>query len=207
MKSLHEELVVQQPQPVVPKPDATWTIEALLACALAFLAEAGILARKTTVAVLRAGLPLWLLRERLKCEKRWCKFQRERDLPRTSVWEAIELHLRVTEQGLTEDQVAAMPWPEAREFFGICGQRKQTADEPECPVSAEPVEAEQHGEGDAQPAEPAIAIAATAKKVAKQEPVDLSPCEIDAATAFVTAVGSWERAVVVVQSIKDIVGG
>lgn len=43
-------------------------------------------------------------------------------------------------------------------------------------------------------------------KAVKKEQIDISPCEIDAATAFVQAVGNWARAVVVLQAVKDIVG-
>jgi len=211
-----------QPADLAPaqKPDATWTIEALLAYAMAWLAQAGVLARKTTLAVLRAGLPLFIIRERLKPERKWCQFQKERNLPRTSVWEAIELHLRVTERGFTEEQAAEMPWPEPLEFFGI--GRREEADDEDGPVDAEPVEGdedsacgdadvvafpvERHGEGEAVPAVPA-SPAAKVSKTAKKEQVDLSPCEIDAATVYIKAVGGWDRAVYVLQSMLNVVGG
>lgn len=203
-----------------PKPDAGWTIAALLACAMGFLSEAGILARKTTLAVLRAGLPLWLIRERLKPESKWCQFQREHNLPRTSVWEAIEFHLRVTAQGLTEEQVGEMAWSEAKEFFGIAKPRKNEVDDDEGPVDAELVEPyedstctctdlavardhiEHHGDGEAVPAVPAT----KANKIAKKDHAEPSPCEIDAATTYVKAVGGWDRADYVLQSVKNSMG-
>ncbi len=203
-----------------PKPDETWPTDALLALVMALLAEAGVLARKTTALVFKAGHALSLLRPRFKSAGGWCKFQRDRNLPRTSVWEAIELYERATEQGHDEDDVSTMTWTEAKEYFEIA---KPKADEnDEGPVDAEPVvpdddlacddaavaafPLERHGEGNAVPAAPASPVA-KANKTAKKDHGDLSPCEIDAATVFIKAVGSWDRAVYVIQAVQTVVGG
>jgi hypothetical protein len=122
-----------------------------------------------------------------------------------------------------------MPWSEAREFFAISKPRQISDAEPPCPVSVAPLpqeDAELASDGDdsiidvvpmpaeelppakaAVNVEPAVDAVPKVNHAAKQDAVVLSPCEIDAATAFVQAVGTWDRAVCVLENVKDIVGG
>jgi hypothetical protein len=110
------------------EPDDTWATEKLVEYAMTAMGEAGILARKTTVLVFRAGHALSLLRPRFKAAGSWCRFQQENGLPRTSVWEALEFYSRAQEQGRNEENISTMTWTEAKECFGITKPKKD--DEP-----------------------------------------------------------------------------
>ena len=205
------------------QPDDTWPVEALLAYAREQLGEAGALARKTTGLVYRAGYALWLLRARLKSsqsKRGWCDFQHENNLPRTSVWEAIQLWRRATDLGLTEDKVSSIPWPEARQFVGIAAKKEKT----QVRLEAEPVVtavSEETGVAAATtattPNQDKVSRKAKAKTASahpapkpkrvtnKDDQHDLTPCEIDAGTVYITAVG-WKRAFHVLQALENTVG-
>jgi hypothetical protein len=73
--------------------------------------EASQLSRRSTVQVFRAGHALFLARERLKAERRWCEWLSENNIPRTNAWEAIELY----EQGGSEEAVANLTLTEAKQ--------------------------------------------------------------------------------------------
>jgi hypothetical protein len=53
------------------------------------------------------------------------------------------------------------------------------------------------------PAEPAP----KAKKANKKDHGDLTPCEIDAGNALIKVAGTWDRAMYVIETLKNVAGG
>ena len=63
-----------------------------------------------------------------------------------------------------------------------------------------------HGDGEAVPAASACP-AAKAKKAVKKDQGDLTPCEIDAGNALLKVAGTWDLAMHVIETLKNVAGG
>jgi DNA adenine methylase len=88
-------------------PDETWDLERLALYAVTGIAEAGRLrteafqmARKSTVQIYRAGRALTIAQEKLKGERRWVRWLKDHNIPRTSAWEALELFRKAPTGGV-----------------------------------------------------------------------------------------------------------
>ena len=102
-------VIVMSPAEV---PDETWSMEQLLDYGREALREseecdmlAVPLARRSVVTKFGAGHAYSILRSRLKPLGKWCSFQEEHKLPRTSVWEVVEVYEAATRDGLKADDL------------------------------------------------------------------------------------------------------
>ena len=154
------------------EPDETWTDDALNEYGQSELAESSSLSRKSVRARFRAGHPYSILRKRYKGDDAWVRFQKDHDLPRTKVWETIEVYERATAAGHTEDDMAEHEtWTAAMLAYGVVKEREK---------AQEPVEAVQE-KSDGERRGPAMAEApTTAAAVAAATPGD-KPAEAEAA--------------------------
>lgn len=191
------------------------------------------LGRMTIEERLDAGHVLSIVRRRHKDDGQWCAIQDEYKLPRTIVWETIEAYERSTKLGHCPQEVAANyeTWTEVLVAYGVAKERPKKPAVPAAnndeqrPAHAEPVnepepdgrsaadstgncQANQKDGGNAEdkPARAVPESAPKAEKAAKKVQPDLTPCEIDAATVFVKAVGGWPRAVRVLELVKNVMG-
>ncbi len=196
-----------------------------------------VLGRRSVKERLGAGHALSIVRQRHKGDGTWCKLQDGHGLSRTTVWEVIEVYEQSAALGHTQEEIAAKyeTWTEVLKAYGVVRDRARkevAADDMAKPAVGEVLDSdddaaellgmisrgqpEDSGHADAASSAPAQAEQSDKAKAnnnppkvkaVKKEQIDISPCEIDAATAFVKAVGNWERAVVVLQSVKELIGG
>jgi hypothetical protein len=104
-------------------PDESWSLDQLAQFALTSVAEskrlhvdAACLARKSTVQVFWAGAALTYARPKVEQEgKRWSHWLKERKIPRTNAWEAMEL-FRLAE---TVEAVADLTLTQAKRKFKV----------------------------------------------------------------------------------------
>jgi hypothetical protein len=104
------------------KPDPSWTVEQLAIYAKGKLGasaqaekEAILQAHKSAVDLFWAGAALWIIRDKLKKEERWVKWQKANKLARSSVLEAIALY----ENAKAPDALVGLGITEAKERFGV----------------------------------------------------------------------------------------
>jgi len=81
--------------------------------------EAHSLKRQAALVVVRAGEALALAQKTLPKEKTWIKFQEELGLPRSTVNEAIRLHLAAKSAGLSEKDLVNLGVMDAKYRLGI----------------------------------------------------------------------------------------
>ena len=119
--------------PVNNIPDETWSIERLLDFGQKSLCEgeecdrlAVPLARRSIVARFGAGHACSILRDRLKPLGKWCDFQAEHSLPRTSVWEVVEVYEAAGREDLTKNDLAERysTWTGILLAFGLVKARR-----------------------------------------------------------------------------------
>ncbi len=115
----HDLTIVLVDRPEDATPDDSWSLDDLRTYALSRLNEASILARRSTAQTYRAGRALSLAKNKLKTLKAWGKWQQEHDLPRTSVWEAVELFRKAP----SEEAIEHLTPQKAKEQFGIVKKR------------------------------------------------------------------------------------
>ena len=72
-------------------PEDSWKTETLEGYAVHHHTEYLGLQRRSAVHLYRAGLAFRLIRERSKGERKWCSWQDQHEIPRTTAWEAIKL--------------------------------------------------------------------------------------------------------------------
>jgi hypothetical protein len=77
--------------------------------------EAILQAHKSAVDLFWAGAALWLIRDKLKKEDRWVKWQKAKKLARSTVIEAINLY----ENAKSPDALVGLGITEAKERFGV----------------------------------------------------------------------------------------
>ncbi len=114
-------------------PDETWSVDQLLEYGNAGLREgeecdrlAVPLARRSIVARCGAGHAYSILRSRFRPLRKWCGFQTENDLPRTSVWEVMAIYEAAVREGLTSEEIAGRysTWTEVLLAYGLARPRK-----------------------------------------------------------------------------------
>jgi hypothetical protein len=103
-------------------PSETWDEARLTSYIVVSLAEADeyekqatALSRRSTAMIYRAGHALSILAPRLKAERRWCPWQAEHGIARTTAWEAIKLF----ERAPSEQAIALLTSSEAKQQYGI----------------------------------------------------------------------------------------
>jgi hypothetical protein len=104
------------------RPHPSWTVEQLAIYAKGKMAssaqaekQAILQAHKSAVDLFWAGAALWLIREKLKDEKRWVAWQKAKKLARSTVLEAIALY----ENAKSPDALVGLGITEAKERFGV----------------------------------------------------------------------------------------
>jgi hypothetical protein len=104
------------------RPDPSWTVQQLAIYAEGKMAssaqaekQAILQAHKSAVDLFWAGAALWLIREKLKDEKRWVAWQKAKKLARSTVLEAIALY----ENAKSPDALVGLGITEAKERFGV----------------------------------------------------------------------------------------
>jgi hypothetical protein len=104
------------------KPGQSWNVEQLTIYANGKLAssaqgakEAILVAHKSAVDLFWAGAALWLIRDKLKKEERWVKWQKANKLARSTVLEAIALY----ENAKSPDALVGLGITEAKERFAV----------------------------------------------------------------------------------------
>lgn len=107
--------VIQGGSPGSGEPDSTWSLDQLAAYAHGKLDQFFGLAKKSTVEVFRAGQALVLARNQIAKDRAWGKWLKEKGIPRTTAWEAIQL----VEKAEKEEAVADLTPPEAFKRFGV----------------------------------------------------------------------------------------
>jgi hypothetical protein len=114
------------------RPDETWSVEQLLAYGRKSLGEAdecdrlaAPLARQSIAAKFGAGHCYSILRDRFKPRGEWCRFQATHRLPRTTVWEVVEVYQAATRAGLKEDDLVERftTWTGVLLAFGVVRPR------------------------------------------------------------------------------------
>ncbi len=210
--------------PIGQAPDSTWSNERLLDYGTRSLGEGDqhaqrlhALARKSVVPKFRAGHAFSILQERLTATGNWCAFQEDNDLPRTKVWEVINVYRKATELGHGEEDVANYgTWTEVMVAYGVVKPRKAEGDEPAA-IAAGPSDdsdgeatADDDGitENDWPTAEDEESAEDSDEAESEDEPPDAEPEEtaeeelppvtgdqVVAADTFVAAVGGVEHAV------------
>jgi len=103
-------------------PDDSWDLDQLAHYATVGLAESGRLgtealqlARRSTVQTFWAGCALLVAHEKLKAERRWVRWLKEHNIPRTSAWEAEELFKRCG----SEEAIAGLTLTQAKNKYRI----------------------------------------------------------------------------------------
>ena len=182
----------------------------------------------------RAGHAYSILRRRLKPLGKWCSFQVENQLPRTSVWEVVEVYEAAVRDGLDTKDLADRysRWTEVLLAYGLAKPRKNKVGgclvEPLKPPTEEDDDAQDEDDGqdfdeddlhdkpdpdedesddDAPDADP--------PETTEVEPPPVTDDQVAAADAFISTVGGLVHAVRVLitkgansgdgQAVKDTV--
>lgn len=139
MRTTHQELahvgltVIGDEIVPMTTPDATWDMESLTAYAKRELSESILLAKRSTVHLFRAGHALSVVREKLKPEKEWVKWQQDNSLPRSTVNDAI----RLFERAGSEEAVEGLPVMAAYDKFDIPKRGKNVADDEDAQLAGD----------------------------------------------------------------------
>ena len=206
------------------EPEESWSNEMLLGCGREAIQESDLLEaqaqpflRQSINSRLRGGHALSILRARLKSEGRWLGFQQENALPRSTLWQMIEVYERATKDGYTAQDLVEDygTWTGILLAYGLAQPRKGTGggctvEQIEPPAeddddadevviekdldeegsdgeSPEDETDEGESENESPDAEP--------EEAAEEEPPAVSEDQIIAADAFVIAVGGVPHAV------------
>lgn len=119
------------------EPTLAWTLVRLAGYASGALLEAGVLSRKCTVAVFRAGRALSLAQAKLKETNgwgAWGAWLENHRICRTSAWESIQLFERAGSEGA----IANMTISEAKRKLGINGEPPKPKPKPKPARKPEP---------------------------------------------------------------------
>jgi len=221
-------------------PDETWSVEQLLDYGRKALREGEEcdmlvvpLARRSIVARFGAGHAYSILRSRLKPLGKWCSFQEEYKLPRTSIWEVVEVYEAATLDGMNEYDLVDRysNWTGILLAYGLAKPRKNnvggcvverleppaedddTQDEDDDDLDEEDSDDEPESDLDDDTEEDPSD--ADPPETAEDEPPPVTDDQIGAADAFVSAVGGLAHAVRVLitkgansgdrQAVKDAV--
>ena len=94
-------------------PNESWPDKMLLDCGREAIKESDLLEsqaqpliRQSIGSRLRGGHAMSILRARLKSEGRWLRFQQDNALPRTTLWQMIEVYERAAKDGYTAQALA-----------------------------------------------------------------------------------------------------
>ena len=118
------------------EPDESWPDKMLLDCGREAIKESDVLEaqaqpliRRSVGSRLRGGHAMSILRARLKAEGRWSSFQQQQDLPRTTMWQMIEVYERSAKDGhAAQDLVENYgSWTGILLAYGLAQPRKSPA--------------------------------------------------------------------------------
>ncbi len=218
------------------EPDESWSDKMLLDCGRAAINESDLLEaqaqpfiRQSIDSRLRGGHAMSILRARLKAEGRWLGFQQENALPRTTMWQMIEVYERSAKDGYTAQDLIDNygNWTSTLLGYGLAKPRKnkvgghdteylEAPKENDDDVRDDGVEGDFDGadvdygdgsEGDAEEDESDDESAdAEPDGIAEEEIPPVTADQIGAADTFVAAVGGLTHAVRVLIT-KSVNGG
>jgi len=118
------------------EPHESWSNETLLNCGRESLeegdrleAQSQPLMRQSISSRMRGGHALSILRARLRAEGRWTGYQQENALPRTTVWQVIEVYERATADGHSARDLAKVygTWTAVLLAYGLAKPRRNKA--------------------------------------------------------------------------------
>lgn len=196
-------------------PDESWSDDDLIDYLKGQVDGITLLQRRTAVKVWLAGKAAYILRDRMKKDRRWCRFQQENDLPRATVWEAIKLY----ELAPALDLVKGLGLDEAKREFGIrADAMPEDGDDTVDPASAESTadsDEETETPLDEAHAGTSIELALDEDEEESEEAtsdfpsngvagtaVSITKVDWDATLRFVQQTGGWERASLVLQEVR-----